>query len=508
MMIVSPDADELRAKLWGSFLDFTRFFFPVVTGREFIISNPQGRESHFITISRELTSLMRLETNSLLITVPPGHGKSVLLSMWTAWCISRYPDSQFLYIAYGHELASKHTSFIKRIIECQDYRHIFGVKLRHDSKAKDFFQMQQGGSVKAFGSGGAITGQDAGLPGLDRFSGAVIIDDPLKPDEAHSETIRGSVLRNYQETILQRPRGPNVPIICIAQRLHEDDLPAYMLSGKDERKYKSVVLKAIDDAGNALYPEVNPLEQLLEKKEKTPYVFASQYQQDPIPSGGALYKEHYFPILEEDPEILCTFITADCAETQKSYNDATAFSFWGVYRLDNGTDDLALHWLDCVELRIEPKDLESEFISFWQECMRYKVKPRYAAIEKKSTGVTLLSVLQKLRGLEIRDIKRDASSGSKSDRFVSIQAHLAAKLISFTAGAKHYPLCIMHMTKITANNSHRWDDIADTLFDAVKIALIDKTLYVENIQQNIAIKNAAKALGQQFQQRQKALRTS
>ena len=39
-----------------------------------------------------------------------------------------------------------------------------------------------------------------------------------------------------------------------------------------------VILKGIDDAGNALYPEVNSLESLREKQEKNPYVFAPQYQ--------------------------------------------------------------------------------------------------------------------------------------------------------------------------------------------------------------------------------------
>ena len=83
---------------------------------------------------------------------------------------------------------------------------MFGVSLRHDSKAKDYFKTTANGAVAAFGSGGAITGQDGGLPGLDRFSGAIIIDDPIKPDEATSDTIRESVLSNYSETI-QHPRS-------------------------------------------------------------------------------------------------------------------------------------------------------------------------------------------------------------------------------------------------------------------------------------------------------------
>lgn len=453
---------NFKAELLGSFLYFTETFFPLVTGREFAISKPFGRESHFITIAKELTRVKRCQQLDTLINTPPGSGKSTLVSMWVAWCMADYPDSNFLYISYSKALSAKHTEFIRRILNLSDYKSLFGVKIRHDSKAKDSFQTEQGGSIKAFGSSGAITGQDAGLPNQERFSGAVIIDDAHKPDEVHSDTIRESVIQNYRETILQRPRGPNVPIIFIGQRLHEADLPAFMMSGNDERIYRPVILKSIDDAGNALYPEVNPLESLLEKKEKNTYVFASQYQQDPIPAGGALYKADNFLLLNEEPKILTTFITADTAETSKSYNDATVFSFWGVYEIEEfgqKTGDLGLHWLDCVEIRIEPKELRDQFLSFYGDCVTHKVRPRIACIEKKSTGVTLISTLEDMRGLEIREVKRTKADGSKAARFLEMQPLIASKLVTFTKGAKHVDMCINHMIKITANDSHRWDDV-------------------------------------------------
>lgn len=474
---------EMRARLWGSFILFCETFFPLVTGREFIISKPVGRESHFITISRELTRASRLEELSLIINVPPGSGKSTLVSMWVAWTLSRWQNSQYLYISYGKTLATKHTEFIKRIIQSTHYRDLFGVRIRHDSKAKDSFQTIQGGSIKSFGSSGAITGQDGGLPNCDHFTGAIIMDDMHKPDEVHSDTIRQSVIDNYSETILQRPRGPNVPMVFIGQRLHEDDLPAYFLSGKDERIWKPIILKGIDDSGNALYPEVNSLQSLRDKQEKNPYVYASQYQQDPIPAGGALYKPNYFLHLSEEPKMLVTFITADTAETSKSYNDATVFSFWGLYRIEEGghpTSQFGLHWLDCVEMRIEPRDLKDAFMSFYYDCMRHSVKPLIAAIEKKSTGVTLISILEGLRGLQIRDIQRTKASGSKTDRFLELQPYLAAKLVTFTEDARHSAICIAQAIKITANDTHRHDDIIDTLYDACKLAIIDKTLYIEN----------------------------
>jgi hypothetical protein len=471
--------EELKARLWGSFLLFVQTFFPLVTGRPFHVSSPPGRESHFITIARELSLVARMQLDSLLINVAPGSGKSVLVSMWVAWTMSRWPNSQYLYISYGHELASKHTEFIRTVIQNSHYKKLFGIEVKSDSKAKDFFQTTAGGAVKAFGSAGSITGNDAGLPNCDHFSGAAICDDLIKPDEANSPTVRQRVLDNYKETILQRMRGPNVPIISIGQRLHEDDVSAYMLSGKDERKWKSVVLQSIDGAGNALYPEVHPIEMLKEKQDKSPYVFASQFQQNPIPAGGALFKREDFIILDEEPDIIQTFITADTAETSASYNDATVFHFFGLYKIKEvgqETGQYGLHSIDCIEIRIEPKDLEAEFRSFYADCMLHKKKPLLAAIEKKSTGVTLCSILSNFRGLQIREVKRTKASGSKTERYLEMQPIIASKLISFTKGARHIEPCITHMMKITANDSHRHDDICDTFYDACKLALIDKSL--------------------------------
>jgi predicted phage terminase large subunit-like protein len=333
--------------------------------------------------------------------------------------------------------------------------------------------------VRAFGSAGAVTGQDGGLPGLDRHSGAVILDDAIKPDDAHSDSIRARINRNYEETIRQRLRSTNVPMISIAQRIHEDDLSAFALSGNDLIEWTPVVMPAMDESGNALNPALHTAKYFDDMREKSPYVFASQYQQDPIPAGGGLFKPKWFAILDDYPDIKTTFVTVDTAESSQAYADATVFSFWGLYEIEafgRKTGTMGLHWIDCWEMRIEPKDLKDNFLDFWQECNRFRVQPQIAAIEKKSTGVTLVSVLDDVRGITIRDIGRTAASGSKSDRFIRCQSYVANKQISISEHARHKDLVIEHMSKITANNTHKHDDIADTLVDAVQIALIDKTI--------------------------------
>ena len=196
-MTIDYEKEQEASRLRGSLLEFTRYFFEYITGNEFIISKPVSRESHHITVCRALTKVERLESLREIINLPPGCGKSTFLCMFVAWCWSKYPDSNFLYISYAHDLAAKHTAFIKSIVSSRMYNYLFDVSIDPGSRAKDSFKTNHGGSIRAFGSGGAITGQDAGRPGKDVFSGAALLDDAHKPDEAHSDTMREGVIKNY-----------------------------------------------------------------------------------------------------------------------------------------------------------------------------------------------------------------------------------------------------------------------------------------------------------------------
>jgi hypothetical protein len=476
--------EEESSKLRGSLQEFTKFFTKYIKDLDYIESNPVGRESHQITICRELSSFTRMEhpDENLLINVQPGSGKTLQICMWVAWCYAINPKCNFIYISHSQTLAAEQTAFIRMIMSSQMYSYLFDVHISKETKAKDHFATTENGHIAAFGAAGAITGRNAGLPGLDYFSGAVIIDDAHKPDEAFSDKMRESVIRNYEVTIRQRPRGSNVPIIFIGQRVHESDLAAFFIDGKDIKPWRKVILKALDDAGNALFPEVHSKEYLLELEAKSPYVYYSQFQQEPTPAGGTLFQPDWFLELPNEPEMLMTFLTADTSETAKSHNDPTAMSFFGIYEIEafgKKTGQLGLHWIDCLEDWIDAKDLEERFIDFWRECSRHKVPPFMAAIEKKSTGVTLIGTLQKMQGLKIRDVMRTAASGSKGSRYIEMQPYIASKRVTFTYGARHVEKCKKHMSKISANNAHRHDDICHLA--GSKIATIYGYKNVEDI---------------------------
>jgi predicted phage terminase large subunit-like protein len=471
--------DDPAQRLVNSLLHFTQIFYLLRTGRKFELSFPPGRESHFLTICRELESVFDGKGKRLIINVPPRYGKTELLIHFVAWCLAQYPDSNFLYISYAHSLAKKQTQTIKSIIEMKEYQDIFNVRIKGDTSAKDNFELEEGGSVYAAGAGGSITGRGAGINSCNRFGGAIVIDDIHKPDEVTSDTIRQGINEWYYNTLQSRINSPNTPIIFIGQRLHEDDLAANLI----KEGWKSLIIPAIDKSGNPLHPTMHDLSALKKMQEQSPYIFASQYQQDPQPAGGGIFKPEWFRTHDIEPHIIASFITVDSAETDKSYNDATVFSFWGLYRIKVGdidTDEYGLHWMDCWELRVEPRDLKPSFLNFYAGCCKHKAKPKLVAIEKKSTGVTLLSVLKEYQGLQLLDIQRNKTHGDKISRFLDAQPYVAQGLISLPTYGKHTRTCIEHCRKITANNSHRFDDIADTMYDAIKIALIDKTMIVRS----------------------------
>jgi len=473
---------ELKSDMFASLLHFTRVFFELRTGRPFIIDNPHSRESPQITICKALTRAFKLLSKRLVINIEPGSGKSELLKHFVAWAMAQYPDSNFIYVSYSHDLASKHTYGIKEIMSMPIYKKLFDINIKHDSSAKDHFTTEQGGCVYAAGSQGTITGFNAGLPVSDRFSGCLLMDDMHNPIEVRSDTIRERVKENYLGTLSQRPRSPVVPQIFIGQRLDEDDLPANFLNEYDGHRWESVILPSLDEHNNVLIPRIRSLEDLLIAKEKKPYVFAAQNQQNPLPAGGGIFKTDYFKTLDEEPDIIATFITADTAETDKTYNDPTVFSFWGLYKIKQReiqTDILALHWLDCRQVWIEPKDLENELMDFYTMSMRHKIKPRNIAIEKKSTGTTLCSVLQRVQGLRIIDIERTKASGNKATRYLETQEYAASHLITLPKYGKHNDMVINHMKKITANNSHAHDDIC--FVAGTKIATLFGYKDIENI---------------------------
>lgn len=475
-----------RAKLQADFMLFVRTFYPLISGVPFVISDPPGRESHYITCIRQLNRVFYGEINRLIINLPPRYGKTTLIVFWVAWCFCRYPDCNFIYASYVKSLATEQTQLIRRIISSRHFYAIFGFRVASDSSAKDDFKTEYPtddfgpGHCMSVGVGGAIVGFGAGIQSANRFGGAALIDDPISPVDATSETVRQTTKDWFHSSLKTRLNNPNqTPIILFCQRTHEDDLSAHLI---EQGGWELLSIPAIDDRGNALDPSKHSIDALRELERQSKYHFWAQMMQKPQPAGGGLFQRSEFKLLNREPEVAMTFISVDSAETESSYNDATVFSFWGLYKVKIGgfdTGQWALHWIDCLEIRVEPKDLESEFLTFYADCLKHPVKCSASVIEKKSSGVTLVSTLKRVPGLRVIALDRPSTGGSKTKRFIDCQKFIANGLISLPERGRHTELCLSHMSKITANDTHRHDDIADTLQSAIQVTLIEGSLMPE-----------------------------
>lgn len=489
----------------SDFLTFQRYFFKLRTHVDFRISQPDGRVSHHRTLAGLAPKIFNQEINRLMINIAPRYGKSEWAIAMIAYGLAFYPKSRYMYISKDSELSIKHCKYIKQIVSLPEFRKIFGLwVVSSNSKGGNMtFTLNTGGEVYAVGSGGGIAGRGAGLQNIEEFGGFCLIDDFHKIDEVTSDTVREHAAETYVNSILNRLNNPaKTPIICIGQITHEDDLPTRLKEGKhDFYDWYTVELPSLQN-NRALYPEMHTLEMLLKMQDTEPYMFSAQHQQKATPAGGSLFREDRFvlhSLTEIKDRIVYTFVTVDGAETEETWNDATAMSFFGMYKILDEvtgieTDEWGMHILDCIEDRVLPDKIESMFNDFWAKCCLFKVKPKLVGVEKKSSGVTLLAFLEKRQGIEVVDTipwrqhKNESDTISKSrknskiikgkknsgkiNRFIACQKYAQQRYISLTEGMNYTNMVIKHMGKITANNTHRHDDIADTISDAIHMTYI------------------------------------
>lgn len=477
-----PTKEQLK-----DFVEFSKYFYKLLTGRDFVISQPISRQSHQLILADLVPHIINQDLTRVMINIPPRYGKTIWAILLIAYGIAYYPDSQFLYISFSADVAVKQTATIRQILALPQFYEIFGVCLDSNSQAKNDFMTNKGGRVLGVGAAGSITSNGAGIKYAERFGGLAILDDMHKPSESPSDAIRNEIKDWFQTTFFSRVNQPDkTPVIYIGQITHEDDVAMNLRRGLlDTRRWEMVVLRGLDEAGNALDPSMHTVEMHREMEKTMPYTWWSQYQQEPQPAGGSVFPAKCFPILDECPDnIVETFVTIDSAETSKNYSDHSVFSFWGMYKIkinDIETSQWGLHWLGCEQMKIEPKDLQRTFMQFYYECCLFKTHPIIIGIEKKSTGATLLSVLSDVKGIrvintidhriEIRKVEEMKEEvirkSNKIDRFLYSQKFVCSNRITFDKSMKHAKMCIDHLSKITANDTHSHDDIADTMADAI-----------------------------------------
>lgn len=279
----------VKTRCEADLLFFTRYFFKQTTGDKFVLA-PLHTE-----LAAALHSVVSGDTPNLVINIPPRYGKTELAVVnFIAWSVARNPAAKFIHLSYSDDLALDNSGRVKELIESDGFQELWPVRLKADSKSKKKWYTEAGGGLYATAAGGAITGFGAGSTvESGGFSGAIVIDDPLKVDDAYREGERHKVNRRLNGTIKSRRNGRTTPIVIVMQRLHEEDMTGFVMSGGMGEPFAQLKLVALRPDGTALWDFKHTPAELLAMQAADPFGFSGQYQQEPSPEDGAFFKREW-----------------------------------------------------------------------------------------------------------------------------------------------------------------------------------------------------------------------
>lgn len=287
--------------------------------------------------------------NRLMINVPPGSMKSLLIGVfWPAWEWGprNMPHLRYVCASHSLDLAIRDGLRMRRLISSEWYQARWGdrVQLTGDQNAKTRYENTATGFRQA-AAAGSITGSRG-----DR----VIIDDPLSVDGGNSEAILASTATWFLEAVPTRLNNPATSaIVLVMQRLSEGDTTGIILdkglAGWDhlmlpmeyDPTRAAPSLLGVEDPrqedGELLFPARFSREVVeRDKKIMGPYATAGQYQQMPAPRGGGVIKRDWWQLWEGEAFPPFDFVVAslDTAYTMKQENDPSAMTVWGVFSGD------------------------------------------------------------------------------------------------------------------------------------------------------------------------------
>jgi predicted phage terminase large subunit-like protein len=276
------------------------------------------------------------------------------------------------------------------------YQRLFpNTRLSTEKQSVNEFLTTTGGFRLSTSVGGVLTGRGADI---------IILDDPLKPDEALSETRRNSVNEWFDNTLLSRLNSKeNGVIIIVMQRLHQDDLVGHV---RDQHDWDVLSFPAIAEedevhliesplgrrqferkTGGVLQPDRESMVTLKDIRQSIgEYNFVSQYQQNHMPLGGAIVKTEWFRYYKPGdlpPRFSFILQSWDTANKSGELNDFSVCTTWGVF-------DRCYYLLAVFRKRLNYPDLKRAVQK--QSC---ELNADIILIEDKASGTQLIQDLQK-----------------------------------------------------------------------------------------------------------------
>lgn len=268
-------------------------------------------------IAEHLEAVTKGQIRKLLINVPPGFMKSMMVNVfWPSWewGPKNRPDLRYISASYSQDLTVRDNRRCRQLIESPEYQLNWGdrVQISSDQDAKVKYENTARGWRIATSVGGTTVGERG-----DRF----IIDDPHNIKTAESEKIRESTLQWFTEIVPSRVNDPeNSVFVIIMQRVHSRDVSGLVLAKELGYEHLCLEMRKEHDHphksrtslnfkdwrekdGELLWPErfsekvVNELETQLSSWGGS-YAVAGQLQQRPVARGGGMFKKHWWRFFE------------------------------------------------------------------------------------------------------------------------------------------------------------------------------------------------------------------
>lgn len=487
----------IKHKCEESLLFFTRYFFKVRTGQKFIINR------HHRILCDTLEKVFRGEITRLIINIPPGYTKTELAVIsFCSWGLAHNTRSKFIHTSCADDLIVLNSTEVRRVVTSPEFQDLWPMEIRSDRNSAKLWYTDSGGGMRVAPSGGTITGFRAGQmePG---FTGAIIIDDPLKPEDAFSDSIRTKINRRITNTIKSRLALETVPIVLIMQRLHDNDTAAFLLEGGSGDIWHHLEMP-VDQSDKDDYPTewtagrpisyiypAGPLwrykhnEEQIEELKADEYTFNSQYRQRPAPDGGSIFRPNWFSryvefhpvenqvVLENGDkiDILYKNSFSDTAMKTGEQNDFSVFQTWGY-----GEDD-RIYLLDQVRGKWEAPDLEDKYIAFLERSRFVNgvcnMSLRAAYVEDKASGTGLIQgVNKKIKWIRVEGIPRDKD---KISRARSGAPQIQQGKVVIPSDAFWIDEYLYEFEKFTPFMTHKHDDQIDPTLDAIHDMLLENT---------------------------------
>jgi len=481
------DNQVLKYVFEQSHLHFTRYYFKQREGIRLICND------HHQLIADALDQVIVGNIKRLIINIPPGYTKTELaVIFFMARGLAVNPKAKFMHLSYSDDLALLNSQMARDIVESSEFQELWPREIRVDTSAKKRWFTKQGGGVYATSSGGPVTGFRAGRM-ESGFTGAFIVDDPIKPEDALSEATRNRINRRFNSTFKSRlAKESETPIILIMQRVHEDDPSGFLLKGGTGEKWHHLLLPTPVPEGPVKdwYPKeythgipieyklkAGPLweykhnEEELERMYKVdPYTASGQYGNVPAPLGGGMFKNKWWKHWDILPlDIAVKRIYADTASKTSEIHDYSVFQCWGW------SPTKGIFLIDQIRDKWEAPELRKAAIDFWN---KHRFTPgknpnfipvQVMKVEDKSSGIGLIQDIQKATNIPIEGISRNRD---KVERAFSTIPHIAAGHVHLPMEAAWLSNYKDEFSKFTPLMTHANDDQIDPTMDAIEDLLI------------------------------------